>query len=138
MSNGRGDRARVGERLRCTSVVGGVMDHPTIGQEYGRVGRMTESGGVLHDRIEHWLDVFLRLRDGPQDLARGRLLLQRFCLAFQGFGQALLQVANPSVGAPGRRPGGRPLTLDLRLRGLGTPPHQRLLGGQIGQEPRIG
>ena len=53
-----------------------MVQHAAVGEEQGRIARMTEPGGTLDDRVEHRLGVGLRLRDGLQDLARRRLLLQ--------------------------------------------------------------
>ncbi len=42
-----------------------------------RRGRLAQPRRAPHDRVEHGLGVGLRVRDGPQDLGGGGLLLER-------------------------------------------------------------
>ena len=58
-------------------VMGGEMDTIVLEQDEGAEDSVAEPHGAPHDRVEHGLDVCRRAADDPQDLARGRLLLQR-------------------------------------------------------------
>ena len=83
-------RARRRKRLGGAPVVCRFVQHPVFGEEDGRIGRPAESGGAPHDRFEHWLRVCRRSRDGSQDLARRRLLLQRFGNLFMRLCQRMI------------------------------------------------
>jgi hypothetical protein len=70
-------RADSSEHLRSAAVVCRVVQRRPVGQEDGRIGRVTEPSGTPHDRVEDRLRVGLRVGNGSEDLTRRRLLLQR-------------------------------------------------------------
>lgn len=72
--------ARGGQRLGRTAVIRGVVQHPAVSTEHGGIGRVAESYGALHDRLEHWLNIGVGAADDPKDLT-GR------CLLLEGLGE---------------------------------------------------
>src|SRR5262249_15794646 len=98
--------------------------------------------GALRNGVEYRLDIGPRATDDPQDLAGGRLLIERLgqrlagrsfalqCLHFelQRFRQALLKVTDPTTPFLGRRAGA--LGSDFPLRGLCVPRHPSLLASR--------
>src|SRR5262249_28489209 len=66
-----------GQRLgRRGTVVCWEVQRPAVRQEDPRIGATAEAGGTFHNRIEHRLDIGLRLADDAQDVARGGLLVE--------------------------------------------------------------
>ena len=78
-----GVRGQCGSSARRCDGTGATLTLPTVDHHrrrsrIDRVSRAAQPRRVLRDRVEHRLDVRRRAGDHPQDLARRRLLLQRF------------------------------------------------------------
>ena len=94
------------EPLRADAVRRGHPQHVPLDHEHHAAQGPAYPDAAAGDPLEDRLRVGRRGPDDPQDLGRGRLLLQRFR-------EALLELASPS----------RSLGLDFRLRGLCAPTH---------------
>jgi hypothetical protein len=72
------EQASQGIGVLGTDVVERLEPHrfPVIGDDLSATS-LTESSGVVRDRVEDWLDIRWRTGDYPQDLTRRRLLLLR-------------------------------------------------------------
>ncbi len=91
-----------GDAMSC-----GDPQHVPIDDEECAAVRAANPDAAPGDPVEDGLRVSRRGADDPQDLRRGRLLLQ-------ALSQARLKLASA---------GGRSLGFGLRLRGLGAPTH---------------
>jgi hypothetical protein len=107
-----------------------VVQHRAVGTEHPSGGRVAESYGSLHDRVEHRLHVLSCAADHAQNLAGRRLLLERIRLALQRLRQALLELAAPWSVVLGGLSADRALSLGRTLPGLFPLPHRRLLASQ--------
>src|SRR5262249_4546509 len=65
-----------------------------VDAEDRRVDRRAEAGGALGNRVEHGLDIRRRVGDHAQDLAGGRLLIERVSELSPRLGQVFPEVAD--------------------------------------------
>src|SRR5262249_16465685 len=133
------------------AVVGSLLQASTFQLEDLGVRNPAEAGGAPDHRVEHGLEIHRRGADDPQNLGRGRLLLQRLgqraacrLLPFQALPQALLQIPDLGPFVLGRLASERSLGPCFRLRGLCTTTlqtalasHGAVIDDRLGESSRV-